>query len=186
MMLHSTYSDAELLKGLAEGNEKSFQAIYQRYWKRMYAMAYLRLQRTDTSEDIVQDIFTQLWEKRAQWQINHLESWLATAVKYKVITLVNRQLKKELSSFNTAETSYTDTTIDQRLLDQLLHTELNKLPEKCRLVFRLSRETSLSNHQIASELNISEKAVEKHITRARRTLSMSMRDLLSSFFSFLF
>lgn len=186
MNIYAAHTDDQLLNLLKESNEAAFKEIYSRYWKRMYAMAFLRLQRTDIAEDIVQDIFTYLWQGRQKLCIATLEQWLATAVKYKIITLINRRLKKELSSVVIPEQSYNDTLLDERLLEQLVQTEINRLPPMCRLVFRFSREHNLSNSEIAVQLNISEKAVEKHITRARRELSLNLRNLLQSLFSFLF
>lgn len=186
MTSYKAYTDPQLVALLQNEDELAFREIYERYWKRMYAMSYLRLNRTDIAEDIVQDIFVYLWEKRLSLTIVTLEHWLATAVKFKIISLVNRRLKQELSSGDLPEVSIHDTLLDERLLTQLVEREVNRLPEKCRLVFRLRQGTDLSNKDIAGEMGISEKAVEKHITRARRELSLSLQQLLQSFLSFFF
>lgn len=185
MSIYSTYGDEQLLSLLQQSDEKAFEVIYERYWKRMLAMAFLRLQRIDEAEDVVQDVFTSLWQRRDQHSIQSLENWLSTAVKYKIINRVNRLLKKEVSTGEMEDTSYTDATIEQRFLDQVIATEISRLPEKCRIVFQYSREQGFSNSQIAQRLNVSEKTVEKHITSARRRLSLQLRQFLSSFLFFL-
>lgn len=180
MLLYNTYNDAQLLDLLRTGDEKAFEAIYERYWKRMLAMAFLRLQSVEEAEDLVQDVFTSLWQRRDQSNIQSLENWLSTAVKYKIINRVNRQLSKEVAADSFDDSVYIDPTIEQRFLEQLVATEINRLPEKCRIVFQYSRDLGFSNSEIAEKLSISEKTVEKHITTARKQLSLSLRHLLHS------
>jgi len=182
--LYSVYNDEQLLPLVQSGDAEAFTSLYERYWKRMFAMAYLRLERRDLAEDIVQEVFTTLWQKRAILEIRSLEAWLATAIKYQVITLVNRRLSREKSLPVLPEGTQTDATVDLRFLEQQLALEINKLPEKCRLVFRYSHERDYSNRAISAELGISEKTVEKHITQARKKLGIALRNLLHSLFSF--
>jgi RNA polymerase sigma-70 factor (ECF subfamily) len=179
---YTNHSNQQLLPLLAQHDEGAFAEIYRRYWKRMLAMAFLRLKRADVAEDLVQDVFAMLWQRREELDIQSLENWLSTAVKYKIITIINRQLNKEVSADRLPETAYTDTSIDESFLKQMVNEEINRLPEKCRIIFRYSREAGLSNEAIATRLNISEKAVEKHITSARRRLALTLRQFLQSFF----
>lgn len=184
-ILHS-HSDEQLLRLIKEDNELAFEELYSRYWKRMFAMAFLRLERRQIAEDVVQDVFTTLWQRREVLEIVSVEAWLATAVKYKVITLLNRQLAREIVTKEPPDNSYRDHLLDHRLLEQQLSKEVNKLPERCRLVFIYNHELGYSNREIAETLNISEKAVEKHITTARRKLHPLLRHLLHSLFSQIF
>lgn len=180
--MHNHLNDTELFNLTKAGNEAAFTELYRRYWKRMFAMAYLRLDRRELAEDIVQDVFASLWNNREKADIQNVEAWLATAVKYGVMMLVNRRLSREVMPGEQGDISFADNTIDYRFLEQHIAAEMNRLPEKCRLVFTYSREHGYSNAQIAEELNISEKAVEKHITRARKHLALSLRHLLQSLF----
>jgi RNA polymerase sigma-70 factor (ECF subfamily) len=92
-------------------------------------------------------------------------------------------LRREISTEELPDTPVTDVTIDYHFLERQLAQEINQLPEKCRLVFTYSRELGYSNKEIAGELQISEKAVEKHITHARKKLAVNLRSLLHSLFS---
>lgn len=179
-MSYSTFDESSLLNLLGAGDEQAFNEIYRRYWKRMLAMAYLRLKRSELAEDVVQDVFSALWKRRDQIQITNLESWLATAVKFKVITLINRSLKRELAVDDLPDSAVLDKTADLYFMEQHIMAEINKLPEKCRLVFTYSRQLGLSNNEIAQKLNISEKTVEMHLSVARRKLSLNLQDLLHS------
>lgn len=90
---YTTYSDEALVELLRHSDEAAFNEIYERYWKRMYAMAFLKLKKAPDAEDIVQDIFTSLWQKRASNSIESLEKWLSAATKYKIINKINRYWK---------------------------------------------------------------------------------------------
>lgn len=184
MVLYPAYDETKLLDLLAQSDHDAFAEIYRRYWDRMMGMAVLRLKRTDQAEDIVQDVFTSLWKRREEITVDSLEAWLATAVKFKVINLVNRRLKKEIYPGEVPEMPCPDHLVNERLLEKMIATEINRLPEKCKIVFHYSRQLGYTNREIAEEFNISEKTVEMHITKARHKLSLSLRGLLHSVFLF--
>lgn len=182
MSLRSPYSDEELVRLLRTGDEHAFSSIYQRHWRRLYALAYHRLRSKQAAEDVVQEVLAGLWQRRDQTLIENLEAYLAAATRYAIL----RQLTKETQTATTDSTHISDFegaadhTPDIRFLEQMMQKEINRLPEKCRLVFQYSRELGLSNKEIADSLQISQKAVEKHITKAIRTL----RTQLKHFFLF--
>ena len=188
MSAYSAHTDQELLALLKEGNEAAFTEIYKRYWDKVYAVACHRLNDETEAEEVVQDVFFSFWKRRAQLEIkNSLNTYLAVAVKYQVI---NRQTRKhhktiEMESMSAQEDSGEDSTqlwFSERELKQQLEDAINKLPEKCRVVFRMSRYEEKSNAEIAKELGVTEKNVEAHITRAlgslRKTLDVSLPFIL--------
>jgi RNA polymerase sigma factor (sigma-70 family) len=179
---YSTYSDEQLVALLKESDEQAFDAIYYRYWKRMIALAFAKIKLYEESEDIVHDIFTSLWHRREGVNIQSLENWLAVSVKYKVVNLINRKLKREISTDAVPERVFIDTKAEQHFIDQQVNTMLEQLPERSRIVFQYSRQLGYSNKEIASTLQLAEKTVEKHITAVRRHLSLSLRNLLHFFF----
>lgn len=81
-------NDDVLLQGLRMGNNEAFSRIYTKYWRKIYMQAYDRLKDIKQSQDITQDVFISLWERREQLEIQHLYAYLSTAVKYKVFKLV--------------------------------------------------------------------------------------------------
>ncbi|BAV05126.1 sigma-70 family RNA polymerase sigma factor [Filimonas lacunae] len=169
MTTHPQYSKEELVLLLRSGNEHAFNQIYTLYWRKLYALAYQRLRNKQAAEDVVQEVLAGVWQRRTTSLINNLEAYLATATRYAVI----RQLGKEHAVTTETEQASdltTDEMHDTRLLWHTLQKEIHKLPEKCRLVFQYSRELGLTNKEIADSLDISQKAVEKHITKAIRAL----------------
>ena len=186
MSHYASHTDDALLLLLSTDDESAFTEIYHRYWKRLYAMAYDRLKEKQQAEDVVHEVFTALWQRRSEAQIRSLSPYLAAATKYCIL--------KQYANFSTTglpdEESMAHlvpavaTSIETKFLERMLQEEVNRLPHKCRIVFQYSRQEHLSNKEIALELGISNKAVEKHITRALRQLRLSLKSL-HQFFSVL-
>lgn len=185
MHYHNAHTPEELLAGLRQGDTIAFTEIYKRYWKKVYAVAYNRVAESGLAEDIAQEVFASLWANRQAVQIEKLENYLATAAKYLVLTAIRKKelqrsygghVAKTTSISITPETSY-----QNRQILQLLEIEIEKLPEKCKLIFKSSREEGKAVKRIAEELNLSPKTVENQIYKAVKLLKLASR----SFFSFL-
>ena len=180
----SSYDERELLLLLAKGDELAFTEIYNRYWNKLFSVASLKLNNPFEAEELVQDIFLDLWRRRKELEItNCVSAYLATAVKYKVINmLAKRNHHSCYSEHEEKNSTNTDYSTEQWLSFQELKGRLGKLvtalPEKCRLVFQLSRDAGLSQKAIASELGIAEKTVESHLSKAIQTLRLGLKSLL--------
>lgn len=184
---YQTYNDEQLLILLKEGDQPAFEQIYSRYWKKLFTLAYYKLQSRQDAEDIVHDIFASIWVRRSELTINSLEAYLAVAVKYKILEYFDKAIHYTPVSEEThagIATTLPSDTLDSQLLSRLLEQKIRLLPEKCRIVFEQSRIAGKSNPEIARDLNISRKTVEKHISTALRQLRLNLKDLFSSFFSF--
>ena len=138
----------------------------------------------DEAEEIVQDIFVSLWKRRNDLgEINTLSSYLAVSVKYRVIKMLDkRSSRQKYTDYTRPALSLTDDSTQQWLEFEELRSRLAvfvaDLPEKCRLVYQLSRESGLSQKRIAEELSISEKTVEAHLGKALRTLRTRLSQFL--------
>lgn len=182
MAVYSLLSEQELLVLLKASDHPAFTEIYKRYWSKIYVVAANRLGNQLEAEEVVQDVFLSLWKRRESLEIQHsLNTYLSTAVKYQVINKQTRQYKKEAqisSHIATVFIDSVDTTqlwFSEKELKQQLDYEINKLPEKCRLIFKMSRESYKTNAVIAKELGISEKTVEANITKALQKLKNTLQ-----------
>lgn len=171
-----TFDDKKLLKGLRENDHEAFRYLYETYWDKLYVVARKRLGNAWEAEEVVQDIFCNLWRRRAGLQLRGgFENYLAVAVKFEVI---NRFAKRaHVAAYRQhLEEHYSEPdqdTLRQLDLDELrrrLETTVQTLPRKCSIVYRMSREQGFTNKQIAEELNISTKTVEGHLSRALKVL----------------
>ena len=85
-------NEKQLLSSLSSGNEEALTAIYQKYWNRLFLSAYNVLKDKEACEDIVQEIFVQLWQKKEQLVIKtSLEAYLVSATRYQVFHLIKKK-----------------------------------------------------------------------------------------------
>lgn len=179
MALISLDNEEVLLERLKRDDEVSFAHIYQHYWKSMLLVAWNHTKDKGLAEDIVHEVFMQLWEKRKDQDIGSIAGYLTTAVKFSVFKYYRKeQRRKELAQENNlfAITSIDDEAKIQHLfLEEYVKGIVEQMPEKCRLVFTLSRFEGMKNPEIAAILQISEKGVEANLTRALKTLKKHMK-----------
>lgn len=182
MAAYSAYTDPELTALLKEGDERAFTQIYDRYWKTLYAVAYNRVRDIQSAEDVVHDVLVSLWKNRATAVVDNLSAYLATATKYMIFHLVKREQKftHEEHAMNQAELAEDQEDIADRLhykrLLEMVNEEVEKLPEKCRLVFKYSRNEHMSNKEIAEKMDISTSTVENQINKALNTLRSKVKN----------
>jgi RNA polymerase sigma-70 factor (family 1) len=180
---YANFADEELVQLMGKDDHNAFTEIYHRYWKRLYALAYDRLRSRELAEDVVQDVLTGLWQRRGQTIIRSLPAYLATANRYAVFTQFAKLIPvTTVEALPEAVQAVTDDTAQLHFLQQSMQEQLKQLPEKCRIVFDYSRNIGLSNKEIAAQLNISEKAVEKHITKALQRLRLQFRNYFHALF----
>lgn len=182
---YQTYRDEDLLDLLRQDNKQAFTEIYNRYWNILFGIAYNRLQQSVTAEDVVHDVFLSLWKNRNQQTILKLENYLATATKYCVLAKIKKtQQEKKLK--NGLPISYLNPQIDEALdykkILEIIKIEVESLPEKCKLIFKSSREEGKPVKQIAAELKLSPKTVENQISKALKQLKLATKSILQSLF----
>lgn len=173
-------SDIDLMKGLNEGCEKSFEEIYQRYWLSMYSAVLKRTQDKDIAEEIVQSIFLKVWFRRDKITIQEtFGAYFATAVKYQVINYYDKIKHRQnyltwLTNNSQGAHHNIEEYLNHRSLEEFIEKTVQLLPERCQIVFRLRVNEGLSQREIAEELVISEKTVEAHLSKARRYLRKAL------------
>ncbi|HEY0669247.1 MAG TPA: RNA polymerase sigma-70 factor [Sphingobacteriaceae bacterium] len=170
-------TDLELIQLLKQDDSSAFRTLYDRYWDKLYCIALGRLKDNFEAEEVVQDVYTRLWKNRSKLIIEtELSRYLAVAVKYEVI---NRLAKRARSLDRTPlVTKNLYPVIEHDIHDRIdfknllkeVHETILCLPPQCRIVFTMSRKEHCSHKEIAEQLQISEKTVQKHITLALKTL----------------
>lgn len=169
-------SEEQLVRLLRESDQHVFNEIYKRHWSGIFLTAKNRLSSEDDAYEVVQNIFLNLWRKRFTFELTkNFGAYFATATKYEILKLLSKQNHRErhtnLLRLELSERD--DSTVNQlevRELMNLLEQSICLLPEKCQLVFRLRVEKEYSQKEIAKELDISEKTVEAHLSKARKHL----------------
>lgn len=182
MSKYLSYSDEILSDLLHRGDLQAFEAIYKRYWRKIYVAAFQRTGSREVCEEIVQDIFATLWNNRKNVRIQCLMVYLHTAARYRVIDHIHREMSRRAMMLEREHAVVDNSTEENVLLSDLtgaLQKEIDKLPARCQLVFKLSRERNLSIKQVARQLGISEKTVENQLSKAMKLLRMNLRHFSS-------
>ena len=181
------YTDSELVNLLKKDDERAFTVLYNRYWKKLYAIALNRLKNINSAEDIVHDVFVSLWSNRKDTSIIEIEHYLAVAVKYAVLNRIKKDIneREKRKSFSkeasVIEFLPADSNLDNKRLLERIWQEVESLPERCRIVFLYSRQAGLPVKEIAKRLSISPKTVENHLGKALRQVKLAARSFLQSF-----
>lgn len=181
---YTKLSEEELVACLQQDKLNAFKEIYARYWRKLFSAAFKRLKNKDLSEEIVQELFTNLWVKRHSLHLeNGVAAYLYTSVSHYVIDYYRKELVREKyrQQFKVIHNDMDNSTEESILLKDLTETiesEISQLPDKCRSVFELSRKEHKSNKEIALYLGISEKTVENHLTKALKKLHLGLSHYL--------
>lgn len=185
LSLKSLYTDDELIARVQADERWAFDELYERYWDKLFVTACNRLG-TFEAEDVVQDVMLSLWHKRKHLTLtSSLSSYLAVCVKYQVINWLARQ--KRITAYRSSEllaadaVSSTEDYLDLAELQNRLLLLTNALPEKCRIVFSLSRNDGLSQKEIAAKMQISENTVEYHLKKALKDIREGLKLLVFLF-----
>ena len=173
-----TMSDEQLTAGLRAGKIDYFEAIYVRYSSRLYSSAYNILRNKEACEDLIQDLFIDLWQKKELLNIIKLKSYLYTSARNNaLLVLRSGKVTLDLDVIKMLIDDYaTDDLLLQKEITANLQRKIKTLPAKCREIFVLSRQEQLSHKEIAARLNISIKTVENQITTALKRLKFLLVD----------
>ncbi|MBD2723101.1 RNA polymerase sigma factor [Hymenobacter armeniacus] len=176
------WTDEALVAGIKNDNEAAFEEVYNRYWQRLYALARYKTDGKETAEEIVQDLFLTLWAGRQQLQLtSSLETYLFTAVKYKVIKYYKARMVRDSYARQQLKTTsgagnFTEHVVDFGDVSTTFQQGLLSLSQKSRQIFTLSRFENLSNKEIGAALSLTEKAVEYHISKALKLFRVILKD----------
>lgn len=165
-------TDEALVRKIKLGDEKAFQLIYEKYCRQLIHFAASYLPDISDAEEIIQNVFVELWEKREQLDPERfVKNYLYKVTVNKVYNHLKRKVveRKYLQCFDAFETNTVNEAekkIYREELDGILRQLLEKLPEQQRNIFYLSRWEGLPNKEIADQLQISIRTVENQVYRA--------------------
>lgn len=177
--------DILLLKLIKTGDEHAFEYLFDIYFIPLCRYMYLYLDNPQEAEELSVDIFMYLWENREQLEIKlSLKAYLFQAARNKCLNSL-RNKKHTLSIDDLSDVSqWTEesSSLEMEELARLIEEAIFSLPEKCREVFKRSREENLTNQEIADEMQISVKTVEAQITKALKRI----KEFLGEQYTYLF
>lgn len=181
MISQTDTSDQLWLAALQKGDAAALRSIFDRYYPPLLGDIYRLIPDEDTCKDLAQEVFVELWRKRGELDIHtSLRAYLRRAGVNRALNHIKTQRRTVLDAPEGRVDIVDDTDWElqrqdhQENLEHALREAIDQLPEKCRVVFSLSRFEHLSHREIADELGISVKTIENQITRAMRLLRAAL------------
>jgi RNA polymerase sigma-70 factor (ECF subfamily) len=158
-----------------------FEQLFKTHFVHLSNFAYQFVKDTDSAKDITQKVFINLWENREKIDLQKsIQSYLFTSVRNRCLNFIRDQKKyrSEVLDLETYdfEIPFEEDNIAMSELKEKVAQALNELPEKCRLVFEMSRYKNMKYKDIAEELDVSVKTVEAHMSKALKSLRTNLED----------
>jgi RNA polymerase sigma-70 factor (ECF subfamily) len=166
-------------------DKASLEKIYRQYWSKLYIYAFNVLREREICEDIVQEIFVDLWIKRNDVQIYDINSYLYQSVKHQIFNHFRKSKYKKqlLMKFNRLNTKYEiEELYEKKELKAIVKNAISKLPQQRKMIFQMSRYEGLSNKEISENLNISLQTVKNQISASLRFIRKSLNNFYLLFF----
>ncbi|MPQ47464.1 RNA polymerase sigma-70 factor [Marinifilum sp. N1E240] len=174
----------QLYTKLKAGDKNAFQELFEEYYTSMYFYA-CKFVDDDLARDLVHDVFMIFWQNKENITIkSSLSAYLFRMVRNKCLQEIERQKVRNnysTEALNLDELAYYNDGIKSIIeleLEEKLKEAMDKMPDACRKVFIMSRFNGLKNKEIAEQLGISLKAVEKQITKALKILRLELKEYL--------
>lgn len=182
LSMSSNNDDILLLKLIKQGDQIAFKHLFYQYMDSLERFVTYYIHDREKSQELVLDIFTYIWENRERFEIKlTLKAYLFQAARNKAFTYIrDKKVPVYLDDVCPQEVGEDyNSELEVEELHRLIEEAVCLLPEKCREIFRKSREENMTNKEIAKELHISEKTVEGQITIALKKIRTYLGDSYS-------
>jgi len=179
---YRTMTDTELYALLKDSDKTAFDQIYIRYWKKLFDDSFKRIRSAEVIEEIIQDVFADLWVKREAKEIINLYPYLLTCVRYKIFALYRKG--KTTPAFEEAaegialSSLQADSLLHEKELKGCIALWLGLQPAKRGEIFRLRYIEELSTREISIMLNITQKTVQNQLITANGNLKKFLEKMM--------
>jgi RNA polymerase sigma-70 factor (family 1) len=163
-------NDPVLMMAISNKDRKVFETFYKKYYKQLFALAYRYVGQAEVAEEIVHDLFINIWNKAGQLNIQYsMKSYLFRAIVNSSLNFIKKErmdAEKRLAYVSVHENDQAaeENQANEEQLLVNLEEALNLLPPKCKEIMYLSRFGKLKQQEIADQLDISLKTVKNHLT----------------------
>jgi RNA polymerase sigma-70 factor, ECF subfamily len=179
----------QFYKELKNNNKEQFNQLFTDFYVNLCRFAYTYVKDNDIAEEIVQEIFISLWEKRQSIVITtSVRSFLYTSIKNKALNYIRNEKTRishehEFAREQAAKFSQIINFCEREELTQLIDQAIAELPEQCRTIFEMSRNDGLTYHEIAQRMSLSPKSVENQMGIALKKLRTKLAPYLTLIFT---
>jgi RNA polymerase sigma-70 factor (family 1) len=179
------YSDSTVITLLKEGSEKVFEKVFKDHFKSLHAYAYTFLRDDELAEEVVQNVFCRIWEKREQLKTDgSLKAYLYRAVHNESLNYLKHQkVKANFEVYYTGQMEQQEGQSAEKVmtteLERHIREAINELPQQCRTIFQLSRFEQLKYQQIADQMGLSVKTIENQMGKALKLMRLKLAEFLT-------
>ncbi|HRW62554.1 MAG TPA: RNA polymerase sigma-70 factor [Bacteroidales bacterium] len=175
-------TEQKTLKRIKEGDIKQFEIVFKEFYQSLCNFAIKYVKNIEQAEEVVQDTFYNIWKNRAELNIiTSFKSYLYSAVRNNCLQVL-RVRTLDIKYENYYKSHYNNESIDPvdeinaKELSDVIDKALNTLPERCRVIFKMSRDDGFKYHEIAEKLSISIKTVEANMGKALKHFRIYLKD----------
>ena len=173
-------NEKNLLLQIAKNDEKAFTIIVNGYWNNIFSQALTYLKSKDSAQDIVQNVFLKVWERRSKLPaIDRFDSYLFIIARNQIISELRKKLASPIDNLITENFKEIASSPDQLLCAKQFQESINRfidlLPTQQKTAFLLSRNEGLTYEEIAVQMKLSKETVKKHIFRALNFLRTQLK-----------
>ena len=176
--------DEKLFALIEQGDEGAFTQAYERYHKLLYVLAYRYLMSSDMAEDVVQHVFSRLWEFRSELRVGiSLKNYLFTMTKNHVLNLIRNENSAIAKNYEMAQAAspYEDNLIEKLEKKELMssfYKAVDMLPAQKRDICLMKVQEELTNQEIAERMNLSVNTIKTHYSEALKLLRIHLSKML--------
>lgn len=180
----SDIDDETLFAKVERGDVEAFTAVYNKYHKLLYALAYRYLMSSAMAEDAVQHVFTRFWEFRSELRVGiSLRNYLITMTKNHILNVIRNENTALTKNYEIAQgtPAYEDTLVDsleKKELMSIFYKAVDMLPPQKREICLMKVREELSNQEIADRLKLSINTIKTHYSDALKLLRVHLGKLL--------
>jgi RNA polymerase sigma-70 factor (ECF subfamily) len=173
---YSQYSDEELMHEIKAGNMLAFDELYRKYIRRLYRFSYSILKSREEAENIVQNVFLNLWQNREKAEkISSVKYYVFTIAYNSAISIIRKKARESqfieyVKTLQDMKEEPVDLQFEYKELDERVSAIINSLPVRQKEVYQLHRIEGLKYAEISERLNISINTIENHMSRALKTI----------------
>jgi RNA polymerase sigma-70 factor (family 1) len=178
--LSNAWLESGCVERIRVGDSTAFEALFRSYHAALCAFAYRYLGARDLAEEMVQEVFLFVWERRETWQVRtSVKSYLFTAVRNAALSYLRHERvvrRRETEALELLEMPLASADLEVAAAETTAAVQraVGRLPERCRLVFTLHREHGLTYAEVADVLGISPRTVEVQMGRALKSLRKAL------------
>ncbi|TSD64041.1 RNA polymerase sigma-70 factor [Inquilinus sp. KBS0705] len=182
------YSDSTVITLLKQGSEKVFEKVFKDHFKTLHSYAYTFLKDDELAEEVVQNVFCRIWERREQLKTDgSIKAYLYRSVHNECLNYIKHQkVKAGFQVYYAAEMEQSEDNSSKKVmaneLEKHIQKAMSELPQQCRIIFQMSRFDQLKYQQIADEMGLSIKTIENQMGKALKLMRLKLAEFLTLLF----